>query len=276
MVAKALNKFKRLREKIFPMRKELKVAIKAAQEAGEILKGMFGRVTREAKADKSLITKADLEADKIIRSIIEKHFPDHSILDEESPEKVGSEYKWIIDPLDGTTNFSICVPFFNTSIALFKKDEPIIGVVHSPFLQETFYAEIEGGAFLNDKRIEVSRNSELGKCVIGFCHGYDESSTKRIIKIFSKMKLVNPKFRQFGAAALELCYLACGRIDAFLLPGLRTWDVAAGFLIAKEAGATVTDFEGNPFTINSKDLLATNGEIHHKLLEILRQVNQKD
>lgn len=275
MVAKALNKFKRLKEKIFPMRKELKVAMEAAQEAGKILKEMFGKVSRELKVDKSIVTKADLEADKVIRAIIEEHFPDHSILDEESPEKVGSEYKWIIDPLDGTTNFSTYIPFFNTSIALFKNDKPIIGVVHSPFLDEMFYTEAGNGAFLNNKKITVSETNEIGKSIIGFCHGSDEESVKKIIHIFSKMKMINQKFRQFGSAALELCYLACGRIDAFLVPGLKAWDVASGFLIAKEAGAVVTDFEGNPFTINSKDLLVTNGKIHQKLLEILRQLNQK-
>ena len=257
------------------MRKELKVAIEAAQEAGKILKEMFGKVSRELKADKTIVTKADLEADKAIRSIIEKHFPDHSILDEESPEKVGSEFKWFIDPLDGTTNFSTYIPFFNTSIALFKGDEPIIGVVHSPFLGETFFAEIGNGAFLNNKKINVSETGKIEKSIIGFCHGCDEKSINRIIKIFAKMKRINPKFRQFGSAALELCYLACGRIDAFLLPGLRAWDVAAGFLIAKEAGATVTDFESNPFTINSKDLLATNGKIHQRLLEILRETKNQ-
>ncbi len=257
------------------MRLETKVAIKAAEEAGKILRKMFGNVSREMKSDRSIVTKADLESDKVIRSIIEKYFPEHSILDEESPEKIGSEYKWIIDPLDGTTNFSTCIPFFNISIALFKDDEPIVGVVHSPFLEETFYAEVGNGAFLNGKKISVSKTEEIEKCIIGFCHGSDKESTKRISSIFSKIKMINPKFRQFGAAALELSYLAAGRIDAFILPGLCAWDVAAGFLIAKEAGAIVTDFEGNPFTINSKDLLASNEKIHQKLLEIIKQTSTK-
>ncbi len=249
---------------------ELEVAIYAAREAGKLLMNYYGKVHRSFKADASTITEADIEAEKIIKSILEGEFSDYSFLGEESGiDKKDSDYMWVVDPLDGTTNFSMRNPFFNTSIALTYKGEPILGVVYYPYEDEIFHAKKGEGAFLNRDRIKVSEENEIENSIIAFCHGSDEKSTKNLIDIFGKLKLINRKIRQIGASALELSFVACGRVEAFFYPGLNPWDVAAGALMVSEANGKVTDFEGNPFNLGSSDLLASNGKIHDKLIEII-------
>jgi myo-inositol-1(or 4)-monophosphatase len=250
--------------------KELPVAIEAAETAGKDLMRYYGKAKVSLKEDRSFVTEADLESEKRIRTILERRFPSYSFLGEESGlHEAGSETLWVVDPLDGTTNFVMMNPFFDISIALVRGMEPVLGVVHYPFLNETFSAEMGKGSFLNGKEVHVSNISALEDAIITFCHGRDKESTRRVSKIFASLKSITSKVRQLGAAALELCYVACGRTSCFVMPGMNSWDVLAGGVIVKEAGGTISDFDGRTFTVDSKDLLASNGKIHDQLLKIL-------
>lgn len=252
--------------------KELGIATKAARESGRILMENYGRVRARYKADRTLVTNSDIESEKNIKRILKSEFPDYSFITEESrAEKRNSEYTWIIDPLDGTTNYTIHNPFFCVSIALAYKNDPVLGVVYYPFARELFYAERGRGAYLNGKRIRVSKETGLENSFLAFCHKSDPDSVRLMADVFRKLKSMNEKIRQIGAAALELSYVASGRIDSFMMINLNLWDVSAGALIVKEAKGKVTDFDGREFNLKSGDILATNGKIHNKILEIINQ-----
>ena len=251
--------------------RELETAIDAARKAGDILMKHYGKVTVRYKSDGSLVTDADIESEKRIKDILGEKFPDYSLLGEESGRMdKASEYTWVIDPLDGTTNYSIQNPFFNVSIALARGDDPVLGVVYYPFQDELFHAVKDGGAYLNNERIKVSER-DIRDSVICFCHAHDREAVKTVYEIFRRIKQVNCNLRQIGAAALELSYVACGRVGAFFTINLKPWDVAAGAVIVKEAGGRVTDFRRNPFTLKAKDILASNGRMHEDLLGLINQ-----
>jgi myo-inositol-1(or 4)-monophosphatase len=256
------------------MSKELRVAIRAAKEAGKILKQHYGKIKKITyKKEYSRLTAADLLAEKKIIGIIKKEFPEYSIYSEEKGfETKKSDYMWVIDPLDGTTNYSIMLPFFNVAIGLAFKGEPILGVVYYPPYNELFYAEKGKGAFLNGKRIHVSSKKELIKSVVGYCHGErTPKAIKRATEIYVNLKrIATNRTRQFGSAALELSYCACGRIDAFEMSDMNAYDVAAGVAIVREAGGKVTDFENKKFDLKSRDILASNGILHKKILNIIK------
>jgi myo-inositol-1(or 4)-monophosphatase len=251
----------------------LDVAIKAVKKAGEILLESYGKTRRTLKSDQSVVTEADLKADSLIKSIIEEKFPNHSILSEESGRTTkASDYLWVIDPLDGSTNFSVQNPFFDVSIALLNKQQPLIGVVYSPFQNELFVAKRNEGAYLNDNLINVDKDSTLEESFIAFCNGRKRQSREQMIKIYSKLKIKNNVVRQVGAAALELCYVASGRFGAFIMPGVNSWDIAAGALIVQEAKGIVTDFHNNRFSIDSNNVLASSPSLHARLLRIINQI----
>lgn len=250
---------------------EMETAIKAAREAGRILMSWYGRTHVTYKKDRSIATEADLESERTIKSILTQAFPEHSFLGEESGlEKRDGEYTWVVDPLDGTTNYTIKNPYFAVSIALVHREEPVLGVVYYPVAEELFTGEKGKGAALNGREIEVSKKEVVGESVVTFCNNRSESSIRRMARIFLDMKLVTNKLRQLGAGALELCYVASGRTESFLTPDVNPWDVAAGTVIVREAGGMVTDFEGRPFTTASRDILASNGLVHRELLEIVK------
>lgn len=251
--------------------KELRAATRAALEAGMVLMEYYGKVRAEYKSDRSIVTEADIKSEERIKSILESEFPTYSMLGEElGYVERDPNHSWVIDPLDGTTNYTMRTPFFSVSIGLMERGEPILGVVHYPHEGEVFRAERGGGAYLNEERIRVSDERDIEKSMLTFCHGRDEESTKAMVNIFGRLKLINNKVRQIGAASLELCYVACGRTDAFMMPGLNPWDVAAGALIVEEAGGRVSDFGGEPFHMNSRSLLASNGGLHDHLLELIK------
>ncbi|MFH1978707.1 MAG: inositol monophosphatase family protein [Candidatus Aenigmatarchaeota archaeon] len=251
---------------------EKEVAIKAAKEAGKLLVEKFGDIHHiKDKGLKEDVTNVDMEAEKIILSEIKKHFPDHNILSEESGEEnKSSEYTWIIDPIDGTTNYSVRNPFFNTSIGLAKNNEIILGVIYAPIINELFVAEKGKGAFLNDKKISVSDEQSLSKCLITFCHGKTDEDLKKISEIFGKLKKAAKDFDRMKSGALELAFVAAGRFGGFIYNNVRPWDVAAGILLVKESGGKVTDFEGNEWDLTKKNLVATNGKIHEELLKNIK------
>jgi myo-inositol-1(or 4)-monophosphatase len=250
-----------------------RVAIQAALKGGEIVQRCRGRVKRVVyKGVVNLVTEADRLSEDAIIKIIRKDFPEHNILTEESKgyEKK-SDYKWIIDPLDGTTNYAHGFPVYCISIALEKEGEIILGVVYNPVLDELFVAESDNGAFLNGNRIHVSKTSELSRSLLatGFPYDIRESQVNNLDH-FKNFALRAQAIRRAGAAALDLCYLAKGIFDGFWELKLSPWDTAAGSLMVKEAGGKVTDFMGKKFNIYQKNILATNGKIHTQMITVLK------
>jgi myo-inositol-1(or 4)-monophosphatase len=248
-------------------------AINAARSAGSVLKEHLGKVERvEFKGAVNIVTEMDKKAEALIVSEIRENFPDHGILTEESKEKVtATPYRWIVDPLDGTTNYSHGYPVFCVSIAFEKKDEVLLGVVYDPMLDELFTAERGGGSFLNGKKIRVSGTDSLDRSLLATGFPYDvRTSRSNNLDHFARFAVRAQAIRRAGSAALDLCYVACGRFDGFWEMKLHPWDVAAGALIVKEAGGTVTDFKGGGFSIHGGECLATNGLTHREMVEVLK------
>jgi len=219
----------------------------------------------------NLVTEADLASEKYITKTITKKYPDHSILaEEEKPQDKKSDYRWIIDPLDGTTNFAHNFPFYCISIALEYKDEIVAGVVYDPVRNEMFYAYLNGGSYLNGKKNSVTTQNKLEKSLLATGFPYDiGTSPENNLKQFNKFARTAQGVRRAGSAALDLCYLACGRFDGFWELKLHPWDTAAGKIIIEEAGGKVTDFAGDKYSIYDKYLLATNGKIHNQMKDVL-------
>ncbi len=219
----------------------------------------------------NLVTAADLASEKLIFKAIKKKYPDHSILTEEklSAERE-SDFRWIIDPLDGTTNYAHDFPFWSVSIALEYREKIIIGVVYEPMRDEMFYASSGNGARLNDKKIIVSQEKMLERSLLATGFPYDiGSSEENNLKYFERFARKARGVRRAGSAALDLCYLACGRFDGFWELKLSPWDTAATRLIVEEAGGIVTDFDGHKYSIYDKYILASNGKIHDQMIKIL-------
>ena len=219
----------------------------------------------------NLVTEADHAAEKAIIEVIQKDFPDHFILSEESGEIItNSEYKWIIDPIDGTVNFSNGIPLCCVSIGLEKEGKMIMGAVYNPIMNELYFAEAGLGASLNEKKISVSAKTEvIHSCLVtGFPYTYLDAPNGPI-QVFEKLIRKGIPVRRLGSAAIDLCWVAAGRFDGFYEHKLQAWDSAAGFLIVQEAGGTVTDFEGNPYSPYQPHIIATNGKIHNELRSIV-------
>ncbi len=253
------------------------IAKKAALEAGKIHKKYFRSGNAKIKnkgRSYDLVTAADIEAEKKIVSIIKKNYPDHNILGEEGKyKKTDSEYKWVIDPLDGTNNFSFGIPIFCVSIALTRKDEIIAGVVYDVIKNEMFCAEKGKGAYLNGKGIRVSRGRKLSQAILitglYYDRGKDMIDTLNKVKEFFFKRIIG--LRRFGAAALDLCYVACGRATGFWEFQLSPWDFAAGKLIVEEAGGKVTDGQGKKVPLKKHFIVASNKKIHGQMLRILKK-----
>ncbi len=249
------------------------IAVSAAKEAGLILKKKLPRKRKIAyKGVVNLVTEMDLYAEKMITSFIKKHFPEHNILAEEKFNWQGdSPYRWIIDPLDGTTNYAHGFPIFCVSIALEKNKEVILGVIYDPMREELFIAEKGKGAKLNGQKIHVSAISKLSSSLLATGFPYDlRESSKNNFDHFRNFALRVHAVRRTGSAALDLCYVAAGRFDGFWEMKLGPWDFAAGSLIVKEAGGKVTDFTGQPLQLNSSHVLASNGKIHQEMISIIK------
>lgn len=249
-----------------------KIAVKAAEQSGKMLLAEYKRFNRaEAmlKPHNELVTKNDLRSEEIIIGAIQKNFPHHGILSEERGRIQGSDdHIWVIDPIDGTTNFTMRNPLWCISIGVVRDEELESGVVYAPFLDELFVAEKGKGSFLNGKRISVSRINS-GKILNTYCHSRNPRDVKRAIRYYSRQKQAESDCRQMGSAALELCFIAAGRVESFIAPGANDWDVAAGALIVREAGGRVTDFKNREWFLGSGDIAATNGLVHHSILEKL-------
>lgn len=253
-------------------KKYKKVAIEAAFQAGELLKRNFGRANKISyKGEINLVTEADRSSEKIIVSHLHKNFRDHAIITEEIYSlRKDSEFQWLVDPLDGTTNYAHSFPIFCVSIGLSYRTEIILGVVYQPLLKELFVAEKGKGSFLNRRRISVSTARELGRSLLATGFPYDiRTSRNNNLNYFCRFAKTAQAVRRAGAAALDLAYTAAGRFDGFWEFKLHPWDVAAGRLLVEEAGGKVTDFNGQPPDISKGEFVASNGRIHSQMLCVL-------
>jgi myo-inositol-1(or 4)-monophosphatase len=254
----------------------LQVAIEAALEAGKFLKMNVGKIRHiEYKGGQqtNLVTEIDKKSEHLIIGKIKQHFPHHDFLGEESgAAEVKSEYRWIIDPLDGTVNYTHGLPIYSVSIGLEYKGEIILGVVYDPSLDELYTAEKGKGAWLNKKRIEVSKIANLrdGLTVTGFAYDVNERPEPSVTH-FKNFLADTQAIRRLGSAALDLCYVAAGRFEGFWEGVIRPWDMAAGVLLVMEAGGKWTDFRGFPSTVYKEDILATNGLVHEQMVAVLKK-----
>ncbi|MES2704798.1 MAG: inositol monophosphatase family protein [Bacteroidota bacterium] len=252
-----------------------KVLQHATQEAGKIIQGRFnGTFTIDHKEGiNNLVTEVDKLAEKKIMEIISDAFPGHTIISEEAGEMIQeSEYQWIIDPIDGTVNFAHGIPICCVSIGVLHKDVLVLGAVYNPMMNELFFAERGKGATLNGVPISVSRKADFNKAflVTGFPYKWPDGA-EHPIKVFERLVLEGLPVRRLGSAAIDLCWVACGRFDGFWEYNLNAWDVAAGYLMVEEAGGKVTDFEGHPYNVFDKETLATNGFIHEQMLAVIKR-----
>lgn len=248
-----------------------RTAVGAAYKSARAIQSRRGNVSIRKKGDIDLVTEADTDSEKIIVDAIRARFPDHSILAEESGLDNGNhDNTWIIDPLDGTTNFAHQLNLFSISIAHVHRGTPVVGVVLNPETGELFTAMHEKGAELNGNAIRVSGSTDISESLLvtGFPYNLKEIITPLMTR-FQNCLTASRGVRRLGSAALDLCYVACGRFDGFWEQNLKPWDTAAGELIAREAGATVTDFSNNPFTYDNNEILATNGYIHSQMMSLL-------
>jgi len=257
----------------------LQLAKLAAQKAGKFLLKEFkqSHLSWSLKRRHEIVTGADAGSEKIILSLFKKYTPHFAVLSEEAGfNKIKSDYLWVVDPLDGTTNFKVHNPLFAVSIALYYKGQPQLGVIYAPYLNELFIAEKGKGAFMNGHKLKVSTTKDLNKSFLTYCHGQEDSHMRRAMNIYRYFKMRSIDMRRLGSAVIELAWVAAGRTDSIMIPGCRPWDGGAGVLLVTEAGGKVTDFKNKPWQfVNHKtgkvclnmDLLATNNKLHQVIIK---------
>jgi myo-inositol-1(or 4)-monophosphatase len=251
----------------------LQAAVAAAKAAGALQKdNVWNRQSVSYKGDFDLVTDIDRRCEELIVATLKNAFPTHSFLAEENPYPEGSEpYKWVIDPLDGTTNYAHGFPWFCVSIGLEHEGEMLLGVVYHSMMDELFTAVKGGGAFLNGKPIHVSDNQPLRKTLLATGFPYDRTRTnENNFDHFFNFHMECRGVRRAGAAALDLANVAAGRLDGYWEVKLKPWDVAAGSLLVTEAGGKITNLAGEPYTIYDHRIVASNGFIHEEMLEVLK------
>lgn len=227
----------------------------------------------QVKDKRELVTKTDIDVNELIVSKIRKHYPSHSILSEEGGEEEikNSEYMWVVDPLDGTTNFVMRHTFFTTTLALLKRGEPILGVIYAPYTRELFVAEKGRGAKRNEVKMHVSNETQLQRSFLCFAYSHQKKSLQRAVQAYKHFEMQSRSMRHFGSSSLELAFVASGRVDGMIItPPVRIWDVAAGILMIKEAGGKVTDFKGHPKRMAYNGLIASNGRVHEQIMDVIK------
>ena len=257
------------------MRTDLDVLLEDAIAAARLAQGIHryyqarGFTTASKSVLSDLVTEADREAEAAIRRYLGERYPDHAFLGEEEGASGAGEYRWIVDPLDGTVNFAHRFPLYAVSVALARHDEVLVGVVLDTARDELFTAARGLGAYLNGARIRVSDVQDLRRSLLATGFPYDVDRVPAAVEYFRRVIELGIPVRRPGAAALDLAYVAAGRIDGFWEMKLNPWDVAAGVLLVQEAGGRITDLQGRPFSLESPFIIATNGRIHDPLLRRL-------
>ncbi len=255
------------------MREFLETAVQAARAAGALQREQLWQEHDVTfKGEINLVTEVDRASEEMIVEALRAKYPDHDVLAEESDYgNFGSPFKWIIDPLDGTTNYAHGFPWFGVSIALEVEGAVKLGVVCHPMMDELFAAIKGEGAFLNGKPIRVSRRAPLKNCLLATGFPYDRTrNNENNFANFENFQMAARAVRRAGAAALDLAYVAAGRLDGYWEIKLKPWDVAAGALLVEEAGGKVTDHAGGPYSVYDHRILASNGLIHDEMVEVLR------
>jgi len=254
----------------------LNFAIQTARAAGHLLTERFGRaLSISNKSELDLVTEADLASERLIIERIKTFYPRHSILAEESgasapaEEDAQSEWRWIVDPLDGTTNYAHGYPCFCVSMGLAHKGRLELGVIYDPVRDELFTAERGQGAALNGRRIQVSQTRTLNRALLCTGFPYDVRERSEFARHFTNFIMNAQAVRRDGSAALDLAYVACGRFDGFWEEGLHPWDVAGAVLMIEEAGGRVSHYDGTAFDIYSAPILASNGLVHEQMMQVL-------
>jgi myo-inositol-1(or 4)-monophosphatase len=248
------------------------VGIAAARAAGELLKSRIDSIQEvRHKGVVDLVTDVDVASEKLVCGTLLDAFPTHTILGEEGGTLGGDDtrYRWLVDPLDGTTNYTHGFPFFCVSIGLEVDGELTFGVVNAPCLQELFVAERGRGATLNDRPIAVSAVDELRQAMVATGFPYERAAVPRALRSFEMMSAASQAVRRVGSAALDLCYVACGRFDAYWEHQVKPWDLAGGALIVVEAGGQVSATNGSPFSVDGGQVLSSNRRLHSTLVEAL-------
>jgi len=257
------------------MRNYLEVAKDAALAAGKILKdNVNGKRDISYKGEINMVTEMDKLSEKIVVEAVHGAFPGDGILAEEGSRiESNSGFRWVIDPLDGTTNYAHGYPSFSVSIGLERDGQILLGVVYDPMRDELFSAVKGAGAFLNDQPIRVSRNEILIRSLLATGFPYDRTvSRENNLNFFNALIMASQEVRRSGSASLDLCSVAAGRLDGYWELKLHPWDVAAGSLVVQEAGGKVSDFSGTRFSIHDKEIVASNGVIHDQILGVIRAV----
>ena len=263
-------------------------ASQIAREAGALLKRYYEKgVATEFKGDVDIVTEADRASEKLITERLRTQFPDHGVFGEEGArERLGAEYRWYVDPLDGTTNFAHGFPYFAVSMGLERRSageggpvlrddedgEMVAAVIYEPLRDELFHAERGKGAFLNGKRIYASACKQLQEALLATGFPSRKRHESPNIHFYHELTLRTHGLRRAGAAAVDLAYVACGRLDGFWEFNLNPWDTAAGMLLVEEAGGEITRFDGSRFELNSREVLAANGNIGGELREVFRKM----
>lgn len=249
-------------------RDALAVAAEAARRAGEILRRhQYEQKVAWDKTEGHVVTETDYLAEEAVISYLRQEYPEWGIQAEESLQTApDTEYLWIVDPLDGSRNFNLGIPHFCTSVALVRRGEVLLGLIHDPIREETFAARRGGGATLNGRPIAVSPRGTLAESVVGFDMGYDAPRAQRALRLALGLWPSMQSIRVMGSAALGIAYAACGRIDLYFHHYLFPWDLAAGILVAAEAGGVVTDREGGPVSVHSQGVIASNASLHAEFL----------
>jgi len=253
----------------------LETATDIAREAGALLANYFERrIPFELKGDFDLVTEADRASEKLVVERLRSHFPQHGIVAEEGGgHQSSSDYCWYVDPLDGTTNFAHSFPMFNVTLGLECAGEMVAGVIYDPIRREMFTAERGAGAYLNNHRMRVSSCKRLEDSLASTGFPSRKRHLNVNIHFYHQMAMASHGVRRTGSAALDLAYVACGRLDAFWEFGLKPWDMAAGTLIVREAGGSVSEMRGGPHSVSrSQDLLADNGIIHESVVTLFTEI----
>ena len=252
----------------------LETAVEIAREAGALLAHHFERrIGYELKGDYDLVTEADRASEQLVVDRLRSYFPSHSVLGEEGGlREASSEYHWYVDPLDGTTNFAHGYPMFNVTLALEHASEMLCGVIFDPIRQEMFTAERGSGAFLNGRRIHTSRAARLEEALLATGFPSRKRHENVNVHFFHQVAMVTHGVRRGGSAAIDLAYVACGRLDGFWEFGLNPWDMAAGLLLVMEAGGRVSDMKGCPADVRGSNIAVSNGLLHDSLLALFAEV----